>query len=522
MYHHLTHVANAAPRVVIEQPHSKPSERIARMRKQFPLRDEYREVKETFRRVSQVRPSTDTRPPQTYHLAAQVSRSQRPRRADLNAMVEHGINIANLQRRIESIGTTTERKKNPYDPTVNPSYLMRRDVDVNYMYQIPPKLRSERIRRLILGEADERPGTTLSTHRSRPGSAASTLVPRSAQHGGPGYATSTPRPPSGPRARPDPRAASSASQRRETMQTLAAIEADMDMRAMTDYPGLPEGPMGSGYLQPLEGDEGYEGPLGLDPGALLPPVDVLPIAETPDPRGAGSPRSARVRQAPGSARSHREAPAPPELPPAPASARYHRPTSPHGRHPAATRPSTTAVAPPHSARGGGAAGAPRPGRPYSEQAVPARPRAPPAGSGAGAVPPMGLGLPSDGARASAGSGSSEPPSTALRVRQFKQHLVDEIVTRRIYTDEDLGLFFACAVEEGEDLGLPRDLCLAVVRDLQQELSPPSAPPTPPHPTAAPAAGPPRGSDPYQYDDEFEGAAADDDYLQKITYTAQSR
>lgn len=82
------------------------------------------EVKETFRRVTNVKNSKSTlKAPDTYHLSGQLSKNRASKK---NTQIsEHENNVKSMQKRISRIGSFSERKKNPNDPITNPVYVFR-------------------------------------------------------------------------------------------------------------------------------------------------------------------------------------------------------------------------------------------------------------------------------------------------------------------------------------------------------------------------------------------------------------
>ena len=63
--------------------------------------------------------------PDTFGMAAQLSKAKAKRTAALPS--DHLNNIKHLQRRINSIGTMTDRKKNEFDPKAYPPVLIQRE-----------------------------------------------------------------------------------------------------------------------------------------------------------------------------------------------------------------------------------------------------------------------------------------------------------------------------------------------------------------------------------------------------------
>jgi len=85
---------------------------------------EYSEVREAFRRVNSLQKgSIDSKKPKTFHLSKKLNQN---RRRNMHHFEEHIKNLASLQRRISSIGSINDRKKNPCDPLLYPSLFFRR------------------------------------------------------------------------------------------------------------------------------------------------------------------------------------------------------------------------------------------------------------------------------------------------------------------------------------------------------------------------------------------------------------
>eukprot|EP00899_Mesostigma_viride_P007097 jgi/Mesvir1/16389/Mv18130-RA.1 len=91
---------------------------------------DFSEVNETFRRASQARSGGMSSMPSTIDLAERLSRNRKaglPLGKEIN---EHLKRLAMIQQRIANLNSITERKKNPYDTTVNPPEFLRRSLPV--------------------------------------------------------------------------------------------------------------------------------------------------------------------------------------------------------------------------------------------------------------------------------------------------------------------------------------------------------------------------------------------------------
>lgn len=83
------------------------------------------EVRETFKRVANRKsPKVDAGRPETFTMAEKLSKYRSRRKKA--GYSEHWSNIKHMQRRINDIGSLQERKKNPFDPIVNPALLYTR------------------------------------------------------------------------------------------------------------------------------------------------------------------------------------------------------------------------------------------------------------------------------------------------------------------------------------------------------------------------------------------------------------
>ncbi|CAG9323294.1 unnamed protein product [Blepharisma stoltei] len=92
------------------------------------------EVKETFRRVSSVKNSKSSfSAPETFHLSSKLSQNRAKKKN--SQITDHENNIKSMQRRINRIGSASERKKNPYDPIAHPALLLR-DRDETNIYMV--------------------------------------------------------------------------------------------------------------------------------------------------------------------------------------------------------------------------------------------------------------------------------------------------------------------------------------------------------------------------------------------------
>ncbi len=124
MVNHMTTLLNIKPTL-----HTRPAPK-SRPKPRFRPSPPMSEVYETFRRsahASKVGSGLDMSQPHTFNLSQKLSRSKARKRD--NGMDEHWTNIRHMMRRIRAIGTTTERKKNPFDPYVNPSLFFRKSSD---------------------------------------------------------------------------------------------------------------------------------------------------------------------------------------------------------------------------------------------------------------------------------------------------------------------------------------------------------------------------------------------------------
>lgn len=147
--------------------------------------DPFQEVRETYRRVARLgnepRRAKDcmSAPPKTLNLAAKLSENRLKKRAECDRTIpEHKRNIANMHRRIETLYSVTERKKNKFDAEMlemYPSVLRRR--------QQPTPLGLERPVWNYGGGS--KPGApdaaTASVRRPRPASAPPSRRPASAK-----------------------------------------------------------------------------------------------------------------------------------------------------------------------------------------------------------------------------------------------------------------------------------------------------------------------------------------------------
>eukprot|EP00762_Andalucia_godoyi_P007744 ANDGO_01757.mRNA.1 hypothetical protein TTHERM_00283340 len=75
--------------------------------------------------LSRIKPSVDCKEPSSFHMSSELS-AQRQRRIGTMNQAEHERNLSSLQKRIMELDSVAQRKKNPFDPTVHPSMLMRR------------------------------------------------------------------------------------------------------------------------------------------------------------------------------------------------------------------------------------------------------------------------------------------------------------------------------------------------------------------------------------------------------------
>lgn len=84
----------------------------------------YSEVRETFRRVQSLKKgAVDSKQPKSFHMSKKINEN---RRRNMFNFEEHIKNLASLQRRINSIGSIQDRKKNPTDPLAYPSMFFRK------------------------------------------------------------------------------------------------------------------------------------------------------------------------------------------------------------------------------------------------------------------------------------------------------------------------------------------------------------------------------------------------------------
>ena len=89
------------------------------------------EVREAFRKVQEIVSgrsyqhqgnSVDNKQPSSFKLAKKINANRRPNQY---AITEHVKNLASLSRRLNSINNLQMRRKNPFDPLVNPIRVRR-------------------------------------------------------------------------------------------------------------------------------------------------------------------------------------------------------------------------------------------------------------------------------------------------------------------------------------------------------------------------------------------------------------
>lgn len=95
---------------------------------------DFSEVKEAFRRVSLAKGRVDNKTPWSYDLSSKLSDYKARKKSTVKS--EHSNIMKHMQRRINDIGTVifiqiNERKKNPFDPIVNPALFFRKVDEVN-------------------------------------------------------------------------------------------------------------------------------------------------------------------------------------------------------------------------------------------------------------------------------------------------------------------------------------------------------------------------------------------------------
>ena len=89
-----------------------------------------RNLRQTYRRVAAVQTSAAsammTSPPKSYGMADVISSNRRTKRAYADRKtLDHAVNIYHLHRRMDNMGSVTERKKNRFDASVYPSMIRR-------------------------------------------------------------------------------------------------------------------------------------------------------------------------------------------------------------------------------------------------------------------------------------------------------------------------------------------------------------------------------------------------------------
>eukprot|EP00164_Ancoracysta_twista_P000672 GFYU01000890.1.p1 GENE.GFYU01000890.1~~GFYU01000890.1.p1 ORF type:complete len:312 (+),score=35.83 GFYU01000890.1:152-1087(+) len=135
------------------------------------LVDEYREVRNTFEKVSKVKPSINMRPTVPTDMTARLSDARKKKENE--ALSQHYLNIEHMKRRIRQMDTYQERKKNAHDPRIYPSLVKRVGVDIRNGTQ------NDKLKKSIQQEeaatARKRPTSAPPTRsRSRPTSARTT------------------------------------------------------------------------------------------------------------------------------------------------------------------------------------------------------------------------------------------------------------------------------------------------------------------------------------------------------------
>lgn len=96
-------------------------------------RDAFAETRETYRRVANAHAPrtanskmTMTAPPESYGMASVISANRRTKRAYADRKtLDHAVNVYHMHRRMDSMGSVTERKKNRFDASVYPSLIRR-------------------------------------------------------------------------------------------------------------------------------------------------------------------------------------------------------------------------------------------------------------------------------------------------------------------------------------------------------------------------------------------------------------
>lgn len=122
MYKHQLTIINMKP-IVKSQVKNVPKVVVAKKTKKKNFH-EYDEVIESFKRASNVKGNNLSNKPETFEIKSMLAK--KTNKGNDFIKKEHEINLKNQKKRINSLSSMKERKKNHFDPVANPVYFLRK------------------------------------------------------------------------------------------------------------------------------------------------------------------------------------------------------------------------------------------------------------------------------------------------------------------------------------------------------------------------------------------------------------
>lgn len=130
MVNHYVAIANVKAKIDIQPPLEHISKTRTNLKNAIDYKEEYHNVRETYKKVSSIGPMVDNKKPFTFDKKPKGKYNSCKERYE---NMEHVRCLEAMSKRILSIGKPHERKKNQQDPLANPTYFFRKPEDSDAM-----------------------------------------------------------------------------------------------------------------------------------------------------------------------------------------------------------------------------------------------------------------------------------------------------------------------------------------------------------------------------------------------------
>lgn len=110
-------------------------------------KEEYFNVRQTYKGVANVKPQIDVKQPLTFNMGKKIKHQSAKDKFD---DFEHVRRLNAMSKRILSLGKPHERKKNINDPIANPAYFFRKAGDDKAIQFVSLENFNEKLKKLVI------------------------------------------------------------------------------------------------------------------------------------------------------------------------------------------------------------------------------------------------------------------------------------------------------------------------------------------------------------------------------------